>query len=229
MENKTKAKDNATIVFETLKSDILSLSIKPGQAILEMDVCKRFGVSRTPVRTAFQRLSDCGLLEIIPYKGSRASLINLSIVNQSIFMRSAIEEKVIKEYIDLYDEYSLCDVHNLLSKQRILLDRNDFTAVQFYQIDSSLHKIWFSRLNYDYLWNLIQTLDVHYTRFRILDLVDDASHFTEIYDEHQKLINAIDNKDKDEALKIIDNHLQGGIRRLKEQILTKFSSYFSEE
>lgn len=229
MENDTKPKDNAIIVFETLKSDILNLSIKPGQAIIEMDVCKRFGVSRTPVRTAFQRLSDSGLIDIIPYKGSRASLIDLSIVNQSIFMRAAIEEKVIKEYIDLYDEYSLCDVHNLLGKQKILLDRNDFTAVQFYQIDSDLHHIWFSRLKYDYLWNLIQTLDVHYTRFRILDLVDDASHFTEIYKEHLKLAEAIDNKNKDMALRIIDDHLQGGIRRLKEQIVTKFSSYFSEE
>lgn len=225
----TKSKDNALIVFETLKEDILNLNIKPGETILEQDICNKFSVSRTPVRTAFQRLSDIGLLEIIPYKGARASLINLSIVQQSIFMRSAIEEKVIKAYIDLYDEYSLCDLNNNLNKQKILLDSNNFTATQFYEIDSQLHKIWFDTTHYKYLWNLLQNLDVHYTRFKILDLVDDAKHFTEIVNEHVALLKAIENKDKDGASEIIEAHLHGGVRRLREQIVTKFSSYFMEE
>lgn len=229
MATSTKSKDNALNVFETLKEDILHLNIKPGETILEQDICNSFSVSRTPVRTAFQRLSDIGLLEIIPYKGARASLINLSIVQQSIFMRSAIEEKVIKEYIDLYDEYSLCDLNNNLNKQRILLDSNDFTATQFYEIDGQLHKIWFDTTHYTYLWKLIQNLDVHYTRFKILDLVDDAKHFTEIQEEHLALVKAIENKDKDQASKLIEAHLQGGVRRLREQIVTKFSSYFMEE
>lgn len=228
MENMTKAKDNASLVFETLKSDILQLCIKPGALISEQEVCKKFGVSRTPVRTAFQRLSDCGLLEIVPYKGARAALIDLSIVQQSIFMRSAIEEKVLKCYIDLYDEFSLCDVNSNLSKQKILLERNDFTSAQFYEIDGELHKIWFDRLGYTYLWNLIQNLDVHYTRFKILDLVDDASHFTEIVEEHKALVEAIENHNKEGAAAVIQKHLEGGVRRLQKEIGTKFASYFTE-
>jgi DNA-binding GntR family transcriptional regulator len=229
MGTTTKSKDNALVVFETLKEDILNLNIKPGETILEQDICNSFSVSRTPVRTAFQRLSDIGLLDIIPYKGARASLINLSIVQQSIFMRSAIEEKVIKAYIDLYDEYSLCDLNNNLNKQKILLDSNNFAAIQFYDIDSQMHKIWFDTTHYTYLWGLIQNLDVHYTRFKILDLVDDAKHFTEIKDEHIALIKAIENRDKEKASQIIEAHLQGGLRRLQDQIVTKFSSYFMEE
>jgi DNA-binding GntR family transcriptional regulator len=229
MATTTKSKDNALVVFETLKEDILKLKIKPGETILEQDICNIFEVSRTPVRTAFQRLSDIGLLEIIPYKGARASLIDLSIVQQSIFMRSAIEEKVIKAYIDLYDEYSLCDLNNNLNKQKILLDSNNFTATQFYEIDSQMHKIWFETTHYTYLWNLIQNLDVHYTRFKILDLVDDSKHFAEIKEEHLALAKAIESKDKDGASALIEVHLQGGVRRLREQIVTKFSSYFTED
>jgi DNA-binding GntR family transcriptional regulator len=224
-----KSKDNASIIFDTLKEDLLKLNIKPGEIIGEQEICNRFSVSRTPVRTAFQRLADSGLLEIVPYKGARASLIDLSTVQQLIFMRSAIEEKVIKEYIDLYDEYSICDLNNNLNKQEILLNSKDFTAIQFYEIDSQLHKIWFDVTHNTYLWNLLQTLDVHYTRFKILDLVDDAQHFCEIENEHKALVKAIENKDKEEASKLIEDHMRGGVRRLKEQIVTKFSSYFKEE
>lgn len=228
MAENLKNKDIALVVFETLKDDILHLKIKPGEALLEADVCERFNASRTPVRTAFQRLSDSGLIQIIPYKGARASLIDLSIVHQSIFMRSAIEEKVLKQYINLYDEYSICDVENNLRKQQILLDSNSFTPAQFYHIDGELHKIWFYRMGNDYLWNLIQNLDVHYTRFKILDLVDDASHFQEIFNEHKLLVEAIVAKDLVKVSEVIDDHLQGGVRRLSERITSDFASFFTE-
>lgn len=228
MANNLKNKDIAQIVFETLKDDILHLSIKPGETLLEANVCERFNASRTPVRTAFQRLSDSGLIQIIPYKGAKASLIDLSIVNQSIFMRSAIEEKVLKQYIKLYDKYSICDVENNLRKQEILLESNTFTPAQFYKIDGELHKIWFNRIGNDYLWDLIQNLDVHYTRFKILDLVEDPKHFQEIFNEHKILVQGIIDKDYDLVTKQIDNHLQGGVRRLSERITSDFASYFTE-
>ncbi len=72
MSNNLKNKDIALVVFETLKNDILHLNIKPGETLLEANVCERFSASRTPVRTAFQRLSDSGLIQIIPYKGAKS-------------------------------------------------------------------------------------------------------------------------------------------------------------
>lgn len=217
--------DSATLIFETLKKEILSLEIKPGQSVVEADICKRFSASRTPVRTAFHRLSDAGLLETVRYKGSRAPLINKKIVEQLIFMRISIEEKVLQEYIDIYDQFSIADCYNSLKKQELSLEIGDFSITQFYQDDAKFHKIWFDRCDKEYLWLLLQDLSIDYTRFKTLDIVTKI-HCSEILAEHRLMLKAIDNKNKLEATKLINKHLNGGIRRLSSMMETEYASYF---
>ncbi len=47
---------NSQIIYQILKKEILDLTLKPGQSISEHEICNRFSVSRTPVRTVLQRL-----------------------------------------------------------------------------------------------------------------------------------------------------------------------------
>ncbi len=217
--------DSATLIFETLKKEILSLEIKPGEPVIEADICKRFSASRTPVRTAFHRLSDAGLLETVRYKGSRAPLINQEIVRQLIFMRIAIEEKVLLEYIDLFDQYSIADAYNALKKQELSLEIGDFSIQQFYKEDADFHKIWFQRCDKYYLWTLLQDLSIDYTRFKTLDIVT-KEPCAEILKEHRNMLEAIEAKNKDEIKNLIKKHLEGGIRRLALMMETKYASYF---
>jgi DNA-binding GntR family transcriptional regulator len=48
--------DVSTIIFEELKKELVSLTMKPGDKISEADICDRFSVTRPSVRAAFQRL-----------------------------------------------------------------------------------------------------------------------------------------------------------------------------
>ena len=61
-------KDTASIIFDTLKKEILDLTLKPGEEVSENMLTKRFNASRTPVRTAIQRLADMDLIDIAPYQ-----------------------------------------------------------------------------------------------------------------------------------------------------------------
>jgi DNA-binding GntR family transcriptional regulator len=56
-------------VFLTLSKAIISGEIPPGQRLDEPSVCRRFGVSRTPVREALRRLGGTGLVEVVPRRG----------------------------------------------------------------------------------------------------------------------------------------------------------------
>ena len=57
-------------LIETLRNDIRSGALRPGDQLEEAALAERFGVSRTPVREAVRSLVDCGLLETRPRKGA---------------------------------------------------------------------------------------------------------------------------------------------------------------
>ena len=56
-------------VEEKLRRLILTLQLEPGIAVSESTLIKKYGWGRTPLREAFQRLSEQGLLQAIPQHG----------------------------------------------------------------------------------------------------------------------------------------------------------------
>lgn len=225
---KNQGGDIANTVFETLRQEILDLTIKPGEALSEGTVCERFSASRTPVRTAFQRLSDAGLIEIIPYKGACATLLSMDYIRQMIYMRCAIETNVVNDFIDAYDLFAIEDVEHHLRQQEILLSTASFTPPDFYRADSQFHQLWFRRMHCDQLWEIIQKSEAHYTRFRMLDIVE-MHMFRDIYQEHVQLVDLIKHKDKDAVKEWMTNHLNGGIRRLGDKLSTDFAGFFAKD
>ncbi len=57
------------MVYQALKSNILSGALIPGTYLTEISVSNAFGVSRTPVREALRRLENEKYLQTIPRKG----------------------------------------------------------------------------------------------------------------------------------------------------------------
>jgi DNA-binding GntR family transcriptional regulator len=53
-----------------LADDIVRGTLAPGQTLDEMDLARRFGVSRTPVREAIRQLAASGLVETRPHRGA---------------------------------------------------------------------------------------------------------------------------------------------------------------
>ena len=71
---KSRASDQ---VESELRRLILALELEPGLAVSESTLMKRFDWGRTPLREAFQRLSEQGLLQIIPQHGAIVTPLNL--------------------------------------------------------------------------------------------------------------------------------------------------------
>lgn len=223
-----RAKDTANHVYASLRKEILSLHIVPGQTMREQDICERFEASRTPVHVALERLCDAGLLEFIPYKGVRATLLKFSHIYQIIMMRTVLETKVLKEFALQGDLFAFERCHHTLRNQRILLASNQFEPSAFYSLDSALHQIWFNEVGFPLFWDVIQDSEVYYTRFRMLDIVE-MQNFKEIVQEHAVLLSLLETQQYDQMEGVITYHLFGGIRRMQHILQSDLGSYFSDE
>lgn len=63
------AQTNSQRVYRQLKHDIVTCSLLPGKALSEQGLCRRYHISRTPVREACQHLEKDGLVVIVPFRG----------------------------------------------------------------------------------------------------------------------------------------------------------------
>jgi DNA-binding GntR family transcriptional regulator len=63
--------------YDILEEMIVTLLLSPGAILTESELIEKTGLGRTPMREALQRLSDVGLIDIIPRQGTRVTEINV--------------------------------------------------------------------------------------------------------------------------------------------------------
>src|SRR5690606_25985537 len=84
-------------VFESLRNAIVQLQLQPGHLLSEAEVARQLGGSRQPVREAFIKLAEVGLVEVRPQRGTYVMLISIREVQNARFIREAIEVAVARK------------------------------------------------------------------------------------------------------------------------------------
>jgi hypothetical protein len=76
IEETDSPRDNASQVSRAtlgLREMLLRGALRPGQRIAEIPLSSKLGVSRTPLRLAFEKLEHEGLIKALPHSGFTAS------------------------------------------------------------------------------------------------------------------------------------------------------------
>lgn len=226
--DKQKYRNREEMVYQVLKSEILDLKLKPGQLIKENEICDKFSVSRTPVRDALRLLQEQGFVNPVPYKGIYVTLLSLSNIKQMIYMRVAVETMVMRDFSRIATPLLMEEVKYMLQRQKAVIHEKDFEPEQFYRIDADMHEIWFRATKKNKLWDLIQSQQLHYTRFRMLDFVTETD-FQRIINEHQMLIDLLEQKEIEKMEQVLKEHLYFSMKRMRHQIDVEYKDYFEPE
>jgi len=217
---------NSDEIYFALKKDILNLTLYPGKLISENGIASQYNVSRTPVKTAFLRLSSEKFIEIVPQKGTYVTLLDMELIKEIIYMRTVLESTVIKDVFGKINDELIDKLSNNLEKQKEMIQRATVVeAREYYEIDSVFHSICFDFVGKIKLWNIIEELDVYYTRFRMLDMVA-VRPFDRLFKEHKELFEAIKESNKEKLDEVLNRHLNGNINRLGDKVHNELKRFF---
>jgi DNA-binding GntR family transcriptional regulator len=78
-------------VADRLRELILSGELEPKARINELELCERFGTSRTPLREAIKILSSEGLVELLPNRGARVATLNATEIDDMVQVVAGLE------------------------------------------------------------------------------------------------------------------------------------------
>ena len=214
-------------VYNGLKHDILYLNLKPGDMISELEICKQYGVSRTPARDAIKALVAEGLLEVRPHVGTFISPIDLSKVSDSVFIREVLEQAVLKELCPNFNSYDALNLEVILSQQSALIHakRTPETSWDFIQLDNKYHEKLFEIAGKTGIWDSICSTNQHYNRFRTLLVKCDLDNIEKLYEQHKLIFSSLLSHDEETLHTIINKHVTSGFKRCSE-VMEKYSRYF---
>ncbi len=78
-------------VADRLRALILSGELEPKARVNELELCERFGTSRTPLREAIKILSSEGLVELLPNRGARVATLNAIEIDDMVQVVAGLE------------------------------------------------------------------------------------------------------------------------------------------
>lgn len=189
--------------LESLRQAIVQLQLPPGSPLSEAEIAKHYGVSRQPVREAFIKLREMGLVEIKPQRGTFVRLISIREVRNARFLREAIEVAIVRKAASEATEADIKTLETILASQRALAGKDDNG---FLRLDEAFHQAVAVSADCDDAWRVLDSLKVQMDRVRFLSL-SDATPITTLIEQHARIAQAIAHHQPDEADAAMREHL----------------------
>ena len=188
-----------------LRQAIAELRLRPGEALSEKDIAARFGVSRQPVREAFIKLAEAGLVEIRPSRGTYVMKISMREVANARFVREAIECDIAYNAARLATPGQLAGLHRIVAEQREAAQADDYW--RFNDRDEAFHRAIADIVQCDYAWRVTEGARIQTDRVRYLSLPD-ASPMPLLISQHEAIADRLAARDAEGAARAMSRHLR---------------------
>jgi GntR family transcriptional regulator, rspAB operon transcriptional repressor len=211
-------------LYRDLRERIVSVSLAPGEAVSETRIAESYGVSRTPVREAFKKLAEDGLLEVVPQVGTFVARIDLVAVRDDHFVRESLECRLVELAAQRIDAAGRALLRANVAQQRRALAEGDRAA--FFVADEAMHQAIAAIAGHPGVWQVIQSAKAQLDRVRHLSLANaDRSRLR--MTEHRAVVERIVAGDGAGAAAAMRHHL-GSIFDAIDNLAAVNQHYFTD-
>jgi DNA-binding GntR family transcriptional regulator len=194
---------NSEKVYRKIKQLIFSGQIKPGERLIETELCERFKTSRTPVREALKQLSSEKFVKIVPNKGAQVAKLTFEELEEVQEFRMLIETKCVTEF---KDNFSKEDINQLIKLQNEMTNNiKDMNIQKFVENNALFHSVFVKVSNNNVLTDVFKDLQNRYNPHQYYTLTLPGALELSIKG-HDDIIKCFVNKDFKGAAKKIRKH-----------------------
>ena len=192
-------------VFHELKNAIVTMALPPGQALSENEIAAQLGVSRQPVREAFIKLSEAGLVSIRPQRGTFVVKISTKQVTDARFVREAVEVAVARKACEVMTAETIAELRENLAQQKQVAAEEGAPA-RFLALDEAFHRGLALGVDCGYAWRVVEEVKAQMDRVRYLSLPQ-ATPISRLVEQHIAILDAVESRDKARTQAAMRTHL----------------------
>jgi len=183
--------------FAQIQEWIIDGTLQPKEKLNDAELAQALGVSRTPIREALQLLNVQGLVEMFPGVGTQVTSVNKEDITKILPPLGALEALAAELATPLITQATIDTLREINTAFARAIQKGDFYSAL--KQDEQFHNIIVENAQNSYLANSVSNLQAHVLRlyFHQSIILTDAS-----IEEHESMLKAFENRDKETAAKI---------------------------
>lgn len=186
-----------------LLKEIVEGNIKPGEAISLAQFSRNLEVSVTPIREALSQLQQIGIVEVIPNRGFRLPSLTLKEAKEIYPIIARMESWAVNE-----GEFTEARMQKLVvANENFLNAEKPMDAVL---ADEKFHSYLIEGCTNETLIRMIKDLKVKVLIYEI-EFMKRKNYTEQSNEEHNQIIQALINHDKEAAIEILLTNWQGSL------------------
>lgn len=199
----SQARDSTLVIHQALRHEILTGQLAPGSWISQVQLARRFGLSRGPIREAMRLLEREGLVESAVNKRARVSDFSVSDLEQLYAARIVNEGLAVAVSVQRFSSAEI----GLLEEQ---LDEMERHAGGDLDVWERLHRSFHAQLVQhagERITRTLAELSDHAARYRLLYITADPRAWSVGAAEHREIVAACSDRDAALAAALLGRHL----------------------
>ena len=190
-------------ILNLIEKAILNGSIKPGERLIETELAKNLGISKSPVREALKRLEGDGIVKLEPRKGYFVRDIDRKSIEEFFEVMFILEPTSALLALNKKNETVCKEIDEILDKMDRCLRKKDYESYR--ALNDQFHGLFYGLTDNEWIIKISQMLRKQAYMLRSLSLTKDR--FSSSIEEHKAIADAYEKGDKRLLEKVVKNHL----------------------
>lgn len=194
--------------YDEIKKKIMDEDFPPGTFLAERKLALMLGMSKTPVKSALERLAIEGFVTISPQQCILVRELPMDEIADQYEIRTALETHVVRGLSNRITEAQKAELRDCLAFQR--RNWNLVKVVQWVELDADFHLLLAKQFGNQAIIRVM--LDLRDRMHRVITRVFHLQpmRLEESISEHQAIVDAIASGNSEDAASIVSAHLQRG-------------------
>lgn len=200
-------RSRAEEVYEQLKRDVAEFKLVPGDRFTENELSERLGVSRTPVRQALFRMQQEGYVEVLFRSGWRVLPFDFEQFEQLYDLRMVLETTAAQRLCADGARVKAELLEQLIAIWLVPTGERSTDMLQVSRWDEEFHCKLVAAAGNAEMARVHREVTERIRVIRRLDFTKQA-RIDATYDEHAKILKAIQRKRGDQAAMLLRAHIE---------------------
>lgn len=210
------------LVQESIRNEIASGRLTPGQRLVEQQLCTAMDVSRTVLREALRQLEAEGLVQMIPHRGATVASIDLDEARQIYEVRGGLEALAVAGFVVHAVDADLRNLRDVL-RELEEAERGEPTGHELLALKKRFYDVLLDGCGNDVIRQLIGQLNNRISFLRSISL-SRTGRLSGTVKEIRAIVEALQRRDSEAAASATRTHVENASRNALETLRARMET-----